>query len=34
MESLKAQGKDVEEVRREFEAVWAKADVRLSLGVL
>jgi tetratricopeptide (TPR) repeat protein len=34
MESLKAQGKDVEEVRREFDAVWAKADVRLSLGVL
>jgi tetratricopeptide (TPR) repeat protein len=34
MESLKAQGKDIEEVRREFEAVWAKADVPLSLGVL
>jgi tetratricopeptide (TPR) repeat protein len=33
-ESLKAQGKDPAEVRREFEAAWAKADVQLSLGVL
>ncbi len=34
LESLKAQGKDVEEVRREFERAWAKADVQLSLGIL
>jgi tetratricopeptide (TPR) repeat protein len=34
MESLKAQKKDLEEVKKEFEAVWAKSDVRLSLGVL
>jgi hypothetical protein len=33
MESLKAQKKDEEAgwVRREFEAVWAKADVKLRL---
>jgi hypothetical protein len=34
MEALKAQGKDGEQVRREFEAVWAKSDVKLALGVL
>jgi hypothetical protein len=34
MESLKAQGKDISEVKREFDAVWAKSDVQLSLGVL
>jgi tetratricopeptide (TPR) repeat protein len=34
MESLKAQGKDINEVKREFDAVWAKSDVALSLGVL
>jgi hypothetical protein len=33
MESLKAQGKqqDAEFVKREFEANWAKADIRLEL---
>ncbi len=34
LESLKAQGKDMNEVNREFDAVWAKSDVTLSLGVL
>jgi hypothetical protein len=34
MESLKAQGKDRQEVTREFEAIWAKSDVQLSLGAL
>lgn len=34
MEALKAQGKDFEEVNREFQAVWAKSDVALSLPVL
>jgi hypothetical protein len=34
MEALKAQGKDAEQVKREFEAVWAKSDVKLGLGVL
>jgi hypothetical protein len=34
MEALKAQGKDFDEVRREWEAVWAKSDVKLSLGAL
>jgi tetratricopeptide (TPR) repeat protein len=34
MEALKAQGKDFAEVKREFDVVWAKADVKLSLGVL
>jgi tetratricopeptide (TPR) repeat protein len=34
MEALKAQGKDVDEVKREWEAVWAKSDVKLSLGAL
>ena len=34
LESLKAQGKetDAEWVKREFEASWAKADVKLSLS--
>jgi hypothetical protein len=34
MESLKAQGKDTDEVKREFEAVWAKSDVKLNLAAL
>ena len=34
LEALKAQGKDSDEVRREFEAIWARSDVQLSLGVL
>ena len=34
MEALKAQGKDAEQVRREFDAAWAKSDVKLTLGVL
>ena len=34
MEALKAQGKDIEEVNREFEAIWKKSDVRLTLGAL
>jgi tetratricopeptide (TPR) repeat protein len=34
MEALKAQGKDSEEVRREFEAVWAKSDITLTLASL
>jgi tetratricopeptide (TPR) repeat protein len=34
MEALKAQGKDFDEVKREFDAAWSKADVKLSLGVL
>lgn len=34
LEALKAQGKDLAEVAREFNAIWAKADVRLSLGLL
>ena len=32
MEALKAQGKDFEEVKKEFEAAWGKADVKLSLA--
>ena len=33
MESLRAQGKDDDAawVKREFDAAWAKADVKLSL---
>jgi hypothetical protein len=34
VEALKAQGKDVEQVKREFDAVWTKSDVKLGLGVL
>ncbi|HVO97486.1 MAG TPA: hypothetical protein VMT15_05435 [Bryobacteraceae bacterium] len=34
MESLKAQGKDFEEVKRELDAVWTKSDVQLNLSVL
>jgi hypothetical protein len=34
MEALKAQGKDVEQVKKEFDAVWAKSDVRLTLAAL
>jgi len=34
VEALKAQGKDFAEVQREFDAVWAKSDVRLNLGAL
>jgi tetratricopeptide (TPR) repeat protein len=34
MESLKAQGKDTTEVKREFDAVWSKSDVKLTLAVL
>ena len=34
MEALKAQGKDFNQVRKEFEAAWAKSDVKLSLSVL
>lgn len=34
MESLKAQGASdgLEEVKREFEAAWSKADVKLAIG--
>jgi tetratricopeptide (TPR) repeat protein len=34
MEALKAQGKDFEQVKREWEAIWAKSDVKLSLGAM
>ena len=34
MEALKAQGKEIAEVQREFAAAWKGADVALSLGVL
>ena len=34
IEALKEQGKDYEQARREFESVWAKSDVRLTLGAL
>ena len=33
LESLRAQGNDMQEVSKEFEAAWANADIRLSLGV-
>jgi hypothetical protein len=32
MESLRAQKKEFEEVKREFEAAWGKADFKLSLA--
>jgi hypothetical protein len=34
MESLKAEGKteQAEWVRKEYEAAWAKADIRLSIA--
>jgi hypothetical protein len=32
MEALKGQTKESLEVRREFEAIWGKSDVRLSVG--
>lgn len=34
LESLKAQGKDAEEVEREFAVAWKNADMQLSLGAL
>jgi hypothetical protein len=34
MEALKAQGKDFAQVKRELDAVWAKSDMKLSVGVL
>jgi hypothetical protein len=34
MEALKAQGKDFAQVKLEFDAAWAKSDVKLSVAVL
>jgi tetratricopeptide (TPR) repeat protein len=34
LESLKAQGKDTDEVKREFDAAWAGADIQLTLAVM
>jgi len=34
MEALKAQNKDFGEVKREFDAVWSKSDVPLTLTLL
>ena len=34
LEALKLQQKDSAEVQREFDAVWAKSDVKLTLGAL
>jgi tetratricopeptide (TPR) repeat protein len=34
MEALKAQGKDFAQVKLELDAVWAKSDVKLSVGAL
>lgn len=34
MEALKAQGKDFAQVKLEFDTVWAKSDVKLSIAAL
>ena len=34
MEALKAQNKDIAEVKREFDAVWEKSDIKLTLASL
>jgi hypothetical protein len=34
MEALKAQGKDFAQVKLEFDAAWAKSDVKLSVAAL
>jgi cytochrome c-type biogenesis protein CcmH/NrfG len=34
LESLKAQGKDVEQVKRELDAAWAKSDLPQRLDAM
>jgi len=34
LEALKAQGKDIDQVKRELDAIWAKSDIKLTLAAL
>ena len=34
IEALKSQGKEVDQVKRELDAIWAKSDIKLTLAAL